>query len=80
MTAVGGRTLTVRSRTAVVRRWLGATGGEAVRKNVLGRGHSKCKGPEAGAWAPRNGRKTLRLEKKVHVEDDDVWQEMRFWR
>ena len=70
----------MRSRTAVVRRWLGATGGEAVGKNVPGRGHSKCKGPEAGAWAPRNGRKTLRLEQKVHVEDDDVWQEMRFWR
>ena len=31
---------------------------------------------EAGTWAPRNGRKTLRLEQKMHVEDEDVWQEM----
>ena len=43
-------------------------------------GQSMCKGPEAGTWAPRNGRKTLRLEQKMHVEDKDVWQEMRFWR
>lgn len=28
----------------------------------------------------RNGRKTLSLEQRVHVEDEGVWQEMRFWR
>ena len=62
------------------RRWLGATGGGAVGKNIPGRGHSKCKGPEAGAWGLRKGRKMLRLEQRVHLEGRGVWQEMRFWR